>query len=203
MVKIRLARFGKKKQPTYRIVAADVRAPRDGRFLDRLGWYDPRANPGARRLELNLERIRYWLGVGARTTDTVSKLMAPYMDRESPKVAVHAPGEGGLEIVTDGSLPEKVVTPVPVQAPDKKSEEPKAAKPKAEAKVKEPKAEAKVEEPKVEEPKAEEPKAEIKAAEPKAAEPKAEIKAAEPKAAEPKAEEKAEEGSSDEEKGSA
>ena len=73
MVKIRLARAGAKKRPFYRIVAADARSPRDGRFLEKLGTYDPNQNPAV--VDLNQSRVEYWLGVGARPTPTVESLI--------------------------------------------------------------------------------------------------------------------------------
>lgn len=73
MVKIRLARAGAKKRPFYRIVAADPRSPRDGRFLEKLGTYDPNQNPSI--VVLNRPRIDYWLGVGAQPTETVRRLL--------------------------------------------------------------------------------------------------------------------------------
>jgi small subunit ribosomal protein S16 len=72
-VKIRLSRTGAKKRPFYRIVAADTRAPRDGRFLEKLGTYDPLSTD--KRLELKTDRVEYWLGVGAQPTDTVARLL--------------------------------------------------------------------------------------------------------------------------------
>lgn len=74
-VKIRLARAGAKKHPFYRIVAADARDPRDGRFLEKLGTYDPNADPS--KLEVNRPRIDYWLSVGALPTETVRRLLKP------------------------------------------------------------------------------------------------------------------------------
>jgi small subunit ribosomal protein S16 len=75
-VKIRLARAGAKKRPFYRIVAADSRSPRDGRFLEKLGTYDPLL-PGdsEKRVVLNEERIRHWLGQGAQVTDRVARFL--------------------------------------------------------------------------------------------------------------------------------
>jgi small subunit ribosomal protein S16 len=81
MVKIRLARFGKKKQPIYRIVAADIRARRDGRFLERLGWYNPRAKEDETKLELKIDRIQHWLSVGAKPTNTVANLINPALEQ--------------------------------------------------------------------------------------------------------------------------
>ena len=72
-LKIRLARGGAKKQPMYRIVVADSRSPRDGRFIERLGIYQPmlpKDNP--ERLRFDAERVRYWLGRGATPTDRVA-----------------------------------------------------------------------------------------------------------------------------------
>lgn len=73
MVKIRLARHGAKKRPFYRIVAADSRAPRDGRFLERLGSYDPTQDPAL--IEIKQDRLAKWLKNGAQPTETVSRLI--------------------------------------------------------------------------------------------------------------------------------
>ncbi|MGD9510378.1 MAG: 30S ribosomal protein S16 [Geminicoccaceae bacterium] len=75
-VRIRLARGGTKKRPFYRIVAADARSPRDGRFLERLGSYNPLLNnEDANRIVLNEERIRYWLSQGAQVSDRVARFL--------------------------------------------------------------------------------------------------------------------------------
>jgi small subunit ribosomal protein S16 len=73
MVKLRLTRMGKKKKPFYRIVAADSRVQRDGRCIEQLGYYDPMKDPFD--LRVNLERVDYWLGVGAQPTETVKRLI--------------------------------------------------------------------------------------------------------------------------------
>ena len=73
-VKIRLQRGGKKKQPIYRIVAADSRYKRDGRFLERLGQYNPNTDPIT--IDFKETRVMYWLGVGATPTDTVKNLLS-------------------------------------------------------------------------------------------------------------------------------
>jgi small subunit ribosomal protein S16 len=73
-VKLRLQRGGKKKQPIYRIVAADGRYKRDGRFLEKVGSYNPNTNPTT--IEVKEPRIMYWLGVGAQPTDTVRNLLS-------------------------------------------------------------------------------------------------------------------------------
>ncbi len=75
-VKIRLSRAGTKKRPFYRVVVADVRKPRDGRFIERVGTYDPllpKDDPD--RVKLKLDRIKYWLGEGAQPTDRVGKFL--------------------------------------------------------------------------------------------------------------------------------
>lgn len=72
-VKLRLMRMGKKKQPTYRIVAADSRAPRDGRFIEILGHYDARQEPSL--IKVDVDRAVHWLRNGAQPTETVNKLL--------------------------------------------------------------------------------------------------------------------------------
>jgi small subunit ribosomal protein S16 len=72
-VKLRLMRMGKKKQPTYRIVAADTRSPRDGRFIEVLGTYDPRAEPSA--ITIDSDKTSRWLQDGALPTERVAKLL--------------------------------------------------------------------------------------------------------------------------------
>lgn len=72
-VKLRLMRMGKKKQPTYRIVAADSRSPRDGRFIEILGTYQPRNDPSV--VEIDMEKANRWLALGAQPTETVAKLL--------------------------------------------------------------------------------------------------------------------------------
>ena len=74
--KIRLARGGSKKRPFYRIVAADTRAPRDGRFIEKLGTYNPLlAKDSAERVTMDKERIQYWLDQGAQPTDRVLRFL--------------------------------------------------------------------------------------------------------------------------------
>ncbi len=73
MVKLRLSRFGSKKKPFYRIVAADVRSPRDGRFIEILGTYDPLQDPSA--VKVDEEKVIDWLKKGAQPTDSVRTLL--------------------------------------------------------------------------------------------------------------------------------
>ncbi|MEP6019820.1 MAG: 30S ribosomal protein S16 [Paracoccaceae bacterium] len=75
-MKIRLARGGSKKRPFYRIVAADSRMPRDGRFIEKLGTYNPLLpKDSEERVKMNMERVQYWLGHGAQPTDRVSRML--------------------------------------------------------------------------------------------------------------------------------
>ena len=73
MVKIRLRRMGAKKAPFYRIVVADSRYPRDGRFIEEIGTYDPKANPA--ELKVDVERAQAWIKTGAQPTETVKTLL--------------------------------------------------------------------------------------------------------------------------------
>ncbi len=72
-VKIRLKRMGMKKHPFYRVVVADERSPRDGRFIEEIGTYDPMKNPA--EVKINVEKAQYWLKTGAQPTDTVKILL--------------------------------------------------------------------------------------------------------------------------------
>jgi len=86
-VALRLSRGGSKKRPFFRIVAADIRAPRDGRFLERLGTYNPMKNKDdPQRITLNIERIKYWLSVGAKPTERVQKFLANEKLADKPVV---------------------------------------------------------------------------------------------------------------------
>ena len=75
MVTIRLARAGAKKRPFYHIVAADSRSPRDGRYIERLGFFNPVASGREQKLKLEQERIDYWLSRGAQPTERVAGLI--------------------------------------------------------------------------------------------------------------------------------
>jgi small subunit ribosomal protein S16 len=73
MVKIRLARHGSKKKPIYRIVVANSESPRDGRYIDQIGLYDPTTNPA--RVQIKTDKLNDWLAKGAQPTATVSELI--------------------------------------------------------------------------------------------------------------------------------
>ena len=66
--------MGKKKQPVYKVVAADARSPRDGRFIEAIGLYNPKSNPAV--IDIKEDRAIYWLGVGAQPTETVRNLLS-------------------------------------------------------------------------------------------------------------------------------
>ena len=75
MVTIRLARGGSKKRPFYNIVVADSRNRRDGRFIERIGFYNPLATGNSETLRVDRERLTYWQGVGAQASDTVTRIV--------------------------------------------------------------------------------------------------------------------------------
>lgn len=78
MVVIRLSRAGTKKVPFYHLVVADQRKPRDGRFIERVGYYDAIAKGKATRIELNKERIEYWIGKGAQPSARISRVLKEF-----------------------------------------------------------------------------------------------------------------------------
>ena len=100
-MKIRLARGGSKKRPFYRIVAADSRMPRDGRFIEKLGTYNPLLpKDSEERVKMDMERVQYWLGQGAQPTDRVSRFLeaagvVEKKERNNPKKAV--PGKAAQD----------------------------------------------------------------------------------------------------------
>ena len=85
MLAIRLRRTGTTKRPYYRVVVADSREPRDGRFVEVLGHYDPRRDPAV--VKIDADRARYWIGKGARPSDTVRSLL-----KRKPEAAEKKPG---------------------------------------------------------------------------------------------------------------
>lgn len=86
MVKIRLKRMGAKKRPFYRLVVADARSPRDGKFIEELGTYDPITTPA--RIQIDADRVREWMRKGAQPTDTARKLLE--MESILPRTARRA-----------------------------------------------------------------------------------------------------------------
>ncbi|MCA8930974.1 MAG: 30S ribosomal protein S16 [Rhodospirillaceae bacterium] len=120
-VKIRLSRGGAKKRPFYRIVIADARDPRDGRFIEKVGTYNPMLpHDHPERITLKSERIQYWLGCGAQPTDRVARflgqaeLIAVPAIRETPKKS--APKAKAQERAKERA--EKAAAPAPEAAPE-------------------------------------------------------------------------------------
>ncbi len=101
-MKIRLARGGSKKRPFYSIVATDSRMPRDGRFIEKLGTYNPLlAKDDEKRVQMNIERVQYWLAQGAQPTERIARMLEaaghkPKVARSNPKAAV--PGKKMAEL---------------------------------------------------------------------------------------------------------
>lgn len=164
MVRIRLRRIGAKKKPTYRVVVADSRSPRDGRFIENIGHYDPRTDPPS--VVIKEDRALYWLSVGAQPTGAVQR----FFDKLD-LTAKLAKVRGGASI--------DAVAEAPAAPPAAKAEKPAAkAKAKAEPAVETPAAEP---EPEAVEPEPE-PEADAAAPEPEpvAVEPEPEVEAAAP-----------------------
>ena len=82
MVVIRLARGGAKKRPFFNVVVADSRDPRDGRFIERLGFYDPKAPQGRESLRIAMDRLTHWQGQGAQVSDTVARLVKQFARKQ-------------------------------------------------------------------------------------------------------------------------
>lgn len=156
---IRMARGGRKGRPFYRIVVADKRMPRDGRFIERLGTYDPLLDQGHdQRVTLNTERIKHWLGEGAKPSDRVARLlgqagvikMPTY--NETPQKS--APGEKAKERVLEKEEKAKAAAEAAKEAKEaaKAEKEAAAAAPAEEAPAEEAPAEAPAEEAAAEAP---------------------------------------------------
>ena len=116
MVKIRLKRMGTTKRPFYRLVVADARSPRDGRFIEALGYYDPLPQPAAVRIDA--DRVREWLSRGARPSDSARDLLVAQgiiagdpRRRAVPAGASVAPAAGGATASEAEPEPEPVVAP--------------------------------------------------------------------------------------------
>ena len=127
MVKIRLRRFGKRNTPVYRVVVADGRSPRDGRIIEEIGSYDPLLK--SKNFTLNLDRVDYWLGVGAQASDTVNSFIKKARkgseeaaDEESETEAVEASAEPEAtpepaEAVAEVAVPEQTATDEATETP--------------------------------------------------------------------------------------
>ena len=118
-MKIRLARGGSKKRPFYRIVAADSRMPRDGRFIEKLGTYTPLLpKDSEERVKMNVERVQYWLGEGAQPTDRIARMLEaadvlPKKERSNPKKG--APGKKAQERAEEKAAKAAEATEAPAE----------------------------------------------------------------------------------------
>ena len=184
MLKIRLSLGGAKKRPVYKIVVADSKFPRDGRFIEKVGFFNPLLPKTKKeRVNLEVERIKHWISKGAKPTLRVSRILG-----EAEIYPMPPKGNNPLKAIPkkdrkkDKSESEKSKSDG--VKPEPKKEEPKKEIPKAAA----PQAEPKKEEPKKEVPKAAAPQAEPKKEEPKKEVPKAAVPQAGPKKEEPKKE---------------
>ena len=96
MVKIRLARVGAKRQPSYRVVVADQRSPRDGRFIEIIGHYNPRTEPAT--MVVKEDRALFWLGRGAQPTEAVARILDKTGVLAKAAKAIDAPSEAGENV---------------------------------------------------------------------------------------------------------
>ena len=150
-VKIRLARAGAKKAPFYRVIAADGRAARDGRFLEILGRYNPRTEPST--IELDLAKVDAWIGKGAQPTEAAAKLIAIARGEKTAPTAV---AKVSKKVAAKAEADKKAADADKKAAADAKEQAKADKKAAAEAQAEEPVAdEAVVEETPVEEPVAE------------------------------------------------
>jgi len=174
-VKIRLRRMGKKKQPIYKVVAADERSPRDGKFIEALGLYNPITNPAI--VDIKEERVLYWLGVGAQPTTTVKGLLSQKGILYKRELLKSGLGEEEVNLKIDEWLKQQEAK-LSLKAENKAKTKAKKKESVEETKVEETKVEeTKVEETKVEESKVEESKPEeSNTEEPEVEKPKAEEK---------------------------
>jgi len=158
MLKIRLSMGGAKKRPVYKIVIADSRFPRDGRFIEKVGFFNPLLPKTKKeRVNLEVERIKHWISKGAKPTLRVSRILG-----EAQVYPMPPKGNNPLK-----AIPKKDRKKDKSKGDKSSAEEPKKEVPKAEAKKEEPKKEVPKAEAKKEEPKKEVPKAEAKKEEPK------------------------------------
>jgi small subunit ribosomal protein S16 len=164
MLKIRLSMGGVRKRPIYKIVIADSRAPRDGRFIEKIGSFNPLLPKDKKeRISVEAERVKYWMSKGAKPTLRVSRILGEAQIMPMPKA-----GNNPIKAVPKKDRKKADDTEAPkTEAP--KTEAPKTEAPKAEApKAEAPKTEApKTEAPKTEAPKTEAPKTEAPKDEPK------------------------------------
>ncbi|MDV4169323.1 30S ribosomal protein S16 [Rhodovulum sp. FJ3] len=126
-LKIRLARGGSKKRPFYRIVATDSRMPRDGRFIEKLGTYNPLlAKDSEERVKMDMERVKYWLDQGAQPTDRIARMLEAAgvltkKERNNPKKAV--PGKKAQDRAEEKAAKAAEAAEAAAEAPEAAAEE--------------------------------------------------------------------------------
>lgn len=145
-VKLRLRRMGKKKQPIYKVVAADERSPRDGKFIEALGLYNPITDPAT--VDIKEERVLYWLGVGAQPTTTVKGLLSrkgilykrellksglteeevsvkidEWLKQQEAKLSLNAASKGKIKAEKKETIEEKAIEEIVPEAEGAASEE--------------------------------------------------------------------------------
>ena len=160
MLKIRLSMGGAKKKPVYKIVVADSRFPRDGRFIEKVGFFNPLLPKTKKeRVNLEVERIKHWISKGAKPTLRVSRILGeaqvypmppkgnnplkaiPKKDRKKDKLVGEKPAVEGVKVEPKKEAPKAAVPKAESKKEEPKKEAPKAAVPKAESKKEEPKKE--------------------------------------------------------------
>jgi small subunit ribosomal protein S16 len=140
LVKIRLKRMGAKKRPFYRLVVADSRSPRDGRFIELLGFYDPLPNPA--KVQIDADKVREWIGKGARPSDAarallveqgiLAKVPRAFKPAPEPKAAAGASETPGASEEVDAVPAEAADRPVTVPVAQEQPDDAPAAADKAE-----------------------------------------------------------------------
>ncbi len=192
-VKLRLRRMGKKKQPIYKVVAADARSPRDGKFLEAIGLYNPLTNPHT--ININEDRALYWLSVGAQPTDTVKSLLTQkgillkreLMGRGLSEDKIEAEmsnwanlREAKQKSPVDQKKKSKKATAKETEQAEAKTEEPETKVEETEVKTAEPETKVAETEVKTEEPETKVAETEVKTEEPETKVAETEVKAEEP-----------------------
>ena len=126
MVKIRLKRMGAKKRPFYRLVVADSRSPRDGRFIELLGFYDPLPNPA--KVQIDADKVREWIGKGARPSDAARALLVEQgILAKVPRVFKPAPEPKAVAAASETPGAAEEVDAVPAEDAGRPVTEPETA----------------------------------------------------------------------------
>ena len=136
-VRVRLTRVGSKKNPIWRVVVSDQRSPRDGRFIETIGHYNPQTEPST--IVIDGERLQHWLARGAQPTGTIKQLVKAQAKgltadpRTSAAVAAATPAAAAPEVTGSSALPEPEAAEAPEVEPAAEAEGPEAEVPEAEA----------------------------------------------------------------------